>query len=236
MENKINIIRKEIDDSHYYYVNDQFYPGVTTILDEAAPFPYGLRMFLSQNTPDQQEEIKNTALGLGSKMHDAYEKLLNGVELNLKTDYPTTKEKKHITSFFQWFTDFKPTNFQTEQVVASLTHRFAGTLDFICEKDGETWLIDFKTSKVIGLNYELQVAAYKQAYEEMTGMKVDHMAILRTASLHKCGYEFREVTRTIDEFMTVYKMYLSLYNGVIPEPPLVNVYPETIKLEINGAN
>lgn len=227
---KIEIIKKEIDDTHYYFVNGEFYPGVTTILDEAAPVPFGLREFFKQNTPEQQEDIKKTSLELGSKMHDAYEKLLNGIELNLKENYPTTKEKKHIVSFYQWFQDFQPKNFETEQVVASLDYKFAGTLDFICEKDNETWLIDFKTSKFIGLNYELQVAAYKQAYEEMTGKKVDHMAILRTASQHKCGYEFKEVNREFDEFMNVYRMYLSLHCGVIPEPPLTNVYPETLKL------
>src|SRR5689334_1112871 len=97
-DSKINIVRKEIDDSHYYYVDGVFYPGVTTIIDEAAPTPFALRQFFLNNTPDSASDISKTALALGSKMHDAYEKLLNGVELNLAGDYQTTKEKKHLLS------------------------------------------------------------------------------------------------------------------------------------------
>lgn len=232
--NKINIVRKEIDDSHYYFVNDEFYPGVTSIIDEAAPTSYGLRNFLLTNTPESADDISKTSLALGSKMHDAYEKLLNGVELSLVNDYQTTKEKKHLLSFVQWFEDFKPTKVQTEQTVASVDYKYAGTLDCLCEKDGETWLIDFKTSAGIYWNYEIQVAAYKQAVLETLGITVDKMAILRTGTKHKCGYEFKEITRSFSEFETVYKTYLSLHDGKIPEPPMINVYPDVIKLNIKN--
>src|SRR6266567_6238652 len=92
---QISIVRKEIDNTHYYFVNEEWYPGVTSILDEAAPMGYGLRNFLLTNTPESAQEIKDTTAGLGSKLHDAYEKLLNGEELSLIRDYTTTKEKKH---------------------------------------------------------------------------------------------------------------------------------------------
>ena len=232
MESKINIVRKEIDDSHYYFVNGEFYPGVTSIIEEAAPTSFGLKSFFLNNTPESADEISKVSLALGSKMHDAYEKLLNEVELNLINDYKTTKEKKHILSFAQWFEDFKPTEIQTEQTVASLKYRYAGTLDCLCKRDGETWLIDFKTSAGIYWNYEIQVAAYKQAVLETLGVKVDKIGILRTGTKHKCGYEFKEIIRDFSDFETVYKTYLSLHNGTIPEPPLIDIYPEVLKLNI----
>lgn len=228
----IDIVRKEIDDSHYYWVNGEFVPGVTTILDEAAPMPFGLKQFFLNNTPESAGEISNTAKALGSKMHDAYERLLNGLTLNLKEDYPSTKEKKHICSFAKWYEDFKPKSIQTEQTVASVKYKYAGTLDCLCKIGSETWIIDFKTSAGIYWNYEVQVAAYKQAVLETLGIEVDKMGILRTNSKHKCGYEFKEVNRPFSEFEQVYKTYLSLHDGKIPEPPLIDVYPDVIQLPI----
>ena len=187
---EVNIVKKEIDDSHYYFVNDEFYPGVTSIIDEAAPMGYGLRMFLQNNTREEAEEIKNTAGDFGSKLHDAYERLINGFELNLAEEYPTTKEKKHLLSFYDWFNTHKPTGIKSEFVVASLTYKYAGTMDALCTINGETWLIDWKTSKAIHKNHEYQVAAYKQAYEEMTGEKIDHVAILKTGSVHNTSFLF----------------------------------------------
>ena len=227
---KIEIIKKIVDESHFYFVNGEYFPGVTSILDEAAPMAYGLREFLKYNTAEQAEEIKTTAMNFGSKMHEAYEKLLKGETLNLLTDYPYQKEKKHLVSFYQWFADNKPTNLEIEFTIASLTYKYAGTLDLVCTINDELWLIDFKTSKALYKTNEYQVAAYKHAYEEMTGKKIDHVALLRTGSQHKAGYEFKEVFTPIEEFVNIYKTYLSLHDGVIPQPPLVNSYPETLKL------
>lgn len=228
----IRIVRKEVDSTHYYWVNGIFMPSVTKIIDEGAPMAYGLKQFLLMNTPESAEEIKNIAGDFGTEMHHAYEQLLQGRELNLFNDFKSLKAKKHLASFAQWFADFKPTQIETEQTVASIVYRYAGTLDLLCVKDGEVWLVDFKTSRAIYWNYECQVAAYKQAVEETLGVKVDHTAILRTGSQHKCGYEFKEVTRPIESFMNIYKVYLDIHDGVIPEPPSMSVYPNTIKLEI----
>jgi hypothetical protein len=230
LTNPFEIVRREQDGTHYYYINDAFYPSVTRILDEAAPMPYSLRNWLATNTPEQQEEVKNVSLGLGSKMHDAYERLLSGAELNLDKDYPTTKEKKHIMSFVQWFHDTAPQTICTEEAVASLQYKFAGTLDYACKIGGELWIIDFKTSAGIYYNYELQVAAYRQAYEEMYGVKVAHVGIVRTNTRHKCGYEFKEIIRPFQEFKNVYDTYVAMNGGKIPEPPLVDAYPQTVKL------
>lgn len=228
----IEIVRKEIDATHYYFVDGVWYPGVTSILDEAAPKGYGLLNFFKNNDAESIEKIKEETAEFGSKMHDAYEKLLNGVELNLAKDYPTTKEKKHIISFYTWYNATKPTEIQTEHTIASVKYRFAGTLDLACKINGETWIIDFKTSSGIYMSHEMQITAYKQAFEEMYGVKVAHLGIVRTGTKHKAGYEFKEVTRELKEFLNVYEMYKSLHGGKIPDPPLVDVYPETLKLDL----
>lgn len=228
----IEIVRKEVDDSHYYFVNGEYYPGVTTILDEAAPMPYGLRRWLLTNTQESADETLAITGALGSKLHDAYEQLVRGKELDLVNHYPTIKEKKHIASFYAWFNEVKPTNLDAEHTVASLKYKYAGTLDLACEIDGKLTIIDFKTGAGIYWSHGLQVMAYKQAYEEMTGKKVEQLFILRTGTKHKAGYEFKEIKGDFKSFQNVYQTYLDLHDGKIPEPPLMDVYPEKLSLNL----
>ncbi len=245
---KLNIgelVRFETDASHYYFLNNEFLPGVTSILSEAAPTPFGLKMFWQQNTKEDADSMLETAGDFGSKMHDAFESLLLTKELNLLKDYPTVKEKKCLMSFKDWFSYFKPTDFEPEQPIASAKYKYAGTLDFVGMINGQRWLVDFKTSNAIHFSHQLQVLAYKQAYEESYGKKIDRIGVARFGTIHKGngevkegklketgkGWEFREIKDyTLEDFMNIYKTYLTLHGGVIPVPPEIAVYPETLKL------
>ncbi len=234
------IVKKEIDDSHYYWIDGEFVPGVTSILDQSGPVEFGLRNFWMQNTPEDAKTKSNNALLFGSLIHSQIEQLLYGEEIDMNNFvykdgthcYETRKAQKHLMSFHNWFHEFNPVinSIKPEQVVGSKKYKYAGTLDLICEKDGELWLIDFKTSAGIYTNYERQVAAYKTAYEEMYGVVVAHTAILRTGTTHKAGYEFKEVSRGFDSFLNVYNTYLDDNDGKIPQPPEVNVYPERLRI------
>jgi len=226
------IVRVEVDDQHYYFVNDEFFPSVTKILDEAGPVAWALKNWLLTNTPESANEIKTTTADFGTLMHDAYQRLLLGDEISLKDDFNNTKAKKHLMSFHRWFHEFAPdvNTMQTEHTVASVKNKFAGTLDLSCKKDGELWIIDFKTTSGIYYSHELQLTAYKIAYEELYKVKVDHVGILRTGTRHKSEFEFKEITREPQEFLNVYQTYLSLNGGEIPKPPDIKAYPDTIKL------
>lgn len=255
------LTRLEIDTEHYYYLGRiGFLMGVTTILDRGGPVPAGLKRFFQQNTPEEQEEIRSAAAGFGSKMHNAFEMLLYGAELNLLEHYPTTREKRAVTIFMKWFNAVEPRSFRQEMVVASKKFRYAGTLDFVgyirrdrialvmfpegttgyvakrkAFIDGEPekedlWIIDFKTSSGIHYNMELQVAAYKQAIEESYGLKVEKTGILRLPTIHKQGFEFKETKRDIKDFMRVYQTFLDLHGGKVPEPPEIVEYPDRVQL------
>jgi len=242
-----NIVLKMVDDSHFYYVDGEFYPSVTRILDLAAPKEYGLLNWFKNNTAEDIEAISNEAKGNGSTVHDGCEKLLNGIEIPLK-DY-TIKAKKALWSFYQWYLLNKPTKLITEHSVASVKYRYAGTLDLVCSINGLVLnavdkgtradrdyrvLIDFKTNKGgIYFTNKLQILAYKQAFEETTGESIDECWALRLGSQHKCGYEFKRVDREvgIEDFMNVYNVYLRINGGQVEEPPIINVYPDVLKLE-----
>jgi len=227
-----NIVLKMVDDTHYYYVDGVFYPSVSRILDVAAPKDSGLLFWMKNNTAEDIEEISGKAKENGSLVHDACEKLLNGVEIPLK-EY-AVKAKKALISFYEWYQLYKPTNITTEQVVASVINRYAGTLDLVCTIAGKRILIDFKTNKgAIYFNNKLQVMAYKQAYEETTEEKIDECWILRLGTTHKCGYEYKRVDEEVGvaDFMNVYQTYLRINGGDVEKPPIVDVYPDTLRLE-----
>jgi hypothetical protein len=228
----MEIIRKEIDDTHYYYIDGVFAPSVTHILDVAAPKEYGLINFFKTNTPEDIDEISNKAKEQGSLVHDSCERLLNGVEVEIK-DWQTQAKKK-IKSFIDWYEQYKPTNYLTEHTVGVVTpHIFAGTLDFVGMIGDKLTLVDFKTNKS-GIYYsnKLQVMAYKYAYEQMTGEKIEECWVLRLGTKHKVGYEFAKIEDvSIDNWFHIYETYLNMNGGKIPEPPMVDVYPDSLKLE-----
>ena len=239
------LIRFETETSHYYWLDGAYRPGVSSILQEASPTHYGLKRFWQDNTKEEADTIFETAGDFGSKMHDAFARLLLGEELDVLTGYPTEREKKTLVSFVDWFSYYKPASFESEQSLASAKYQYAGTLDFVGTINGERWLIDFKTSNAIHMSHQLQVLAYKQAYEESYGVKIDRCAILRLGTLHKGAgavkegtlkeigkaWEFKEVKDySIDDFMNIYRVYLSLHGGKIPEPSEIAVYPEKLKL------
>lgn len=251
------IIRLELDTDHYYWIDGLgWVPSVTSILDEAAPVPFGLRQFWKNNTAEDSEQIFKTAGGFGTKMHNAVQLLLEGQELDLGKDYPDRREKKAIHDAFPaWFNMVQPTNFMTEEVVGSVKYHYAGTLDFLgtitreraaqalglpimkakAFIDGqptkkEVWLIDFKTTSQLSYNHELQVAAYKQAVWEGFGIKVDRMGLMRFPTQHKVGFEFKETFRDIADYMYVYQTYMNLHNNEIPHPTELIAYPKKFRL------
>lgn len=72
------------------------------------------------------------------------------------------------------------TPLQTEAVVYSAEHGFAGRFDARVKINGETCLIDLKTSKYIGRSYHAQIHGYDLAAEECGYGASDRLLILQT--------------------------------------------------------
>jgi hypothetical protein len=68
---------------------------------------------------------------------------------------------------------------QSEGVVASVRHRFAGTFDRLGERKGRLVLTDYKTSKGIYFSHFVQLGAYSLAIREWLGLKVGELEVLR---------------------------------------------------------
>lgn len=232
------IVKKEIDDSHYYYVNEQFTPGVTTILSETMPTPYALRQWIGDVGNEKAEAKFNQAAERGTLIHNTCEELLYGGEVKLHEIFTKKSDQKVVVGFVNWFNEYKPTFEKTDvECTVASTMGFAGTLDLFCHIGDDPVIVDFKTSASVYDSHKLQITAYQHAVEEMTGIKAKRM-ILHLNPKVKSGYSvvgedkmtISNKNITIDDFMCVFNMYKMLNGGVIPEPNLIDVYPDVIKL------
>jgi len=119
-----------------------------------------------------------------------------------------------LKAFLEWFHKYKPVILKTEHTVwmdapspelhARLGHDpdvdpkdcekclelsgFAGTVDLLCEIDGEIYLVDYKTSKSLRNSHRAQVTGY--------GMTVPahHVALLHLGNQTKAKWSFKVLT------------------------------------------
>ncbi|OQB18185.1 MAG: PD-(D/E)XK nuclease superfamily protein [Parcubacteria group bacterium ADurb.Bin192] len=145
------------------YTKEQLYP----VIEEA----------LQQHTIKKEE-----AADIGSMVH-AYaetfaEAMLSGVEAPKLPEDADDKVYAGIQAFLDWYTAHHVKFHATERFIYSKNHGFVGMFDVLATVDGKKILIDYKTSKGVYNEMRYQLSAYRLAYEEETGEKLDGTAIL----------------------------------------------------------
>ena len=179
-----------LKDERFYQDGDIFWPRVTWITS-FYPMPEGLKRFLGNAESYEKAEEEKEAGGLrGKNVHQGIQDLIAGQKL-LYSDFSKT-EWKMLESFFKWQQDVKPKFLATEQLVLSNDFNYGGRFDCLAEIAGVIYLIDWKTSKVIGNNFWGQISAYIQAlFEADKDRAIIVPAVLRLGTRHKNkGYEF----------------------------------------------
>ena len=91
-----------------------------------------------------------------------------------------------------------------EMFVYSDKYRYAGSADFVCEKNNEFYLFDWKTSNGIREQYKCQLAAYAFALEETFNI---HIKKATCVKFNKDSVGYEKVT--LDE--EALKYYFSLF-------------------------
>lgn len=124
------------------------------------------------------------------------------------------KEDKMMRGFMQWNEDFKPETIASEQTIYSNKFKYAGTMDWIgyvkIKGKKELIIVDFKTGKSLYKSYDLQVASYLKAYNEMfkknKKIKKPKKAYLLQLGINKCGYKFQEIKDVKGDFIRFKRM------------------------------
>ena len=208
------------------------FPSSTTILN-AYPQSQQLTQWIAEKGWHESQRIKSEAGERGTRIHKAVELLLDGKEL-FEDNY-SLEEWNKINAFVQWYKDFNPEDIVGEIALFSKKDKYAGRPDRLMKINNELYIIDWKTSSSLHANFPLQFSSYANAFEEITGIKVNYTAALQLGAKNQKGYRFAIYPR--EEWLDHYKVFKSVketweYDNKNPEGEKeVLELPKTLKIK-----
>jgi hypothetical protein len=211
---------------HVYTVEDEIVDNVTKVLGiiaKPALVPWAVKcagdylldnkdapigdldVFVKEMKGAHRRE-SSKALNVGSEVHNFCEEHMKGKAPPMLKG----EEAGHAAlAFIKWFMSHDIDPIGIENKVYSISHNYCGTVDLIAVIDGKLTLLDYKTSKSIYPENFYQTAAYKFAYEEETGDKIEQTMIVR---LDKYGGGFEEpMSENMDEDFITFLHALELF-------------------------
>lgn len=199
------------DTGHYYSIDGQTYPSITTIL-HSFPNP-GIEIWKSR-TPNWKD-IQNESLIVGTNLHSLIENYLKNSEYIERKDDKSYELFNNLTEELD-----KINNIQCiEKYLYEPNLRVAGCTDCIAEYEGEKCIIDFKNSRklkkewmVKRSGYYEQITGYSKMFEFCTGQIIDTGLILianwdntvSTFKIHIPDYE--------DNLLNILELYYESYD------------------------
>ncbi len=187
------------------------FPSATTILN-AYPQSAHLTKWIAEQGWHESQRIKSEAGVAGTRIHHACDLLEAGTTLQEK-DY-SVEEWFKICSFVDWHRAHAPELIATEFPVFSPKGKYAGRLDRIYKIGGLNVLLDLKSGSGIHDHFPLQVAAYAQAVEEITDLKVDLTAALQLGAANKDGYRYVDYVGKADNPSSKWREHLKVFRHV----------------------
>lgn len=146
------------------------------------------------------DKIKNDAADLGTRVHAYIDLVVHGKE-------PEGIEEElapAVAAFKKWWEDSGIELVMGDTKVASLIHKFGGSLDALGRRNGQFIILDWKTSNGIYSEYALQVAAYAQAFYESFGIYCQEGIIVRFGKKLPIDFEtktIRNLERSFQAFL-----------------------------------
>jgi hypothetical protein len=239
--------RVNILDRRYYQRNGKYYPSVTSIL-QFMPKNKFFENWL-KDVGHNADIIARKAADEGTQVHEAAENYLKGDKIswineNGNSNY-SLEVWKMILRFHDFWSTHKPTLIESEIHLFSDIYQYAGTCDLIVEMNGEIWILDIKTSNSLHTSYDLQLAAYAQAWNEDFAEKVTRAGILWLKSskrgedktnkkIQGKGWELFESSRSIEDNLKLFDSIHGLYKLEHPNPkPNPEQYPMEVQIDLN---
>ena len=220
-----------------------YYPSVTTIL-QYMPRNQFFENWL-KDVGHNSDLIARHAAKEGTQVHEAAEALVKGEEVSWMDDYGKAKYSQivweMILRFYEFWSKHQPELISSEDFVYSDEYGYAGTADLLVKMDNETWLLDIKTSKYLHRTYNLQLAAYAKAIEEVKGIKIDRTGIVwlkahtkgeskKSGIYQGKGWQIKAIDE-VDKYFDLFKQIYNFYRLDHPTTePIYNSYPTTLKL------
>jgi hypothetical protein len=236
-----------IGDQRFYQRKAKtFYPSVTYVLSY---FPKG-KFFENwmKDVGHNSDIIARKAADEGTETHKAIEDFLNGKEIVWINEYGKANHSLIVWQMILRFADFwntvKPRLIATEQHIFSDEYQYAGTIDLVVEIDGKIWLLDIKTSNSLHTSYDLQLAAYAQAWNENFDTSIENTGIIWLKSpsrktdssgkkLQGNGWALKVPHNNYQDNLQSFLKVYDIFRLENPEmKPYSEKYPTSIKLEV----
>lgn len=172
-------------------------PSPTTILEVAKnkDLQRWREMTIEKESSQYLWDYMSDASEKGTRVHQVCEDILNGVDTSCNDE-----DVPYVQGFLNWLDTVDIEWFRTELYVESARHGYGGRLDLLCIIDDQPWVVDFKTSKNLSDQYGLQLAAYRQAVREQTGLKAK-TAVLKLTDKTKKGWQWKPYNEPLKPFL-----------------------------------
>lgn len=179
-----NIDKFEYDsEKHKYYVNGEEKPSVTEI---ASPISFE-RLNALQNS------LLERARARGSRCHELFEEYLLIGDIEAEEIEP--EYVPYVRQFVLWVKTYRPKVLYTEKQMFS--ELFCGTADLICEIDGKTILVDYKTTSAVDKkSLSVQLEGYYRLCV-LYGIEIQECYCLH---IKKDGFVFKPIKRNAEWF------------------------------------
>jgi len=143
-------------------------PGVTTVIGRFKESGALLQWAFQQGKSGAASlyEKRDEAAEVGSVVHDIVEAEICGREPPKIPPAFLDRVNSALDAWHKWRSGSGIEIVATELPLVSHQYRFGGTIDAIGVEDGRYCLLDWKTSGGVYADYLLQLAAYKQLWDE----------------------------------------------------------------------
>jgi CRISPR/Cas system-associated exonuclease Cas4 (RecB family) len=146
------------------------------LLEEAKKGNDKITEDLVNQAKKEYRRLKQEAADLGTEIHSWVSEWIKGKKPSMPEN---EKVVNGITAFLKFQKEHQIKWLETERIIYSKKHAYAGILDAIGEMEGKLTLVDFKSSNAIYDEMRFQVAGYQIAYEEEMKKDIEKRVIIR---------------------------------------------------------
>lgn len=234
-----------LDERFYTLDGETYFPSVTTVLG-VYPKGHGFDDWLKELGFNAEIVLKKAG-EQGTNVHRIIDNLLKGEHISWTnekgTPAYTMDEWMMALRFERFWKTYKPTLIANETTLLSTELGFGGTIDTVCQIEGKTWLVDYKTSNAIHKTYEMQLAAYAMMWNEHhPDQKIEKTGILWLKSstrgpdkkgkvMQGSGWILKEFDRPYEDSFELFKHVYAIWKEENPNYiPKNKSYPDFIQL------
>ena len=166
--------RRNIDETRYYEIKgDVIYPSVTSVISFISRKKFAdWRAKVGEEAANRKTKRATTR---GTNLHSLFEVYLQNGDYKSMKEYDIPLINIMFNGAKQHLDNKLDNIYQQETTMSSDRLCLAGTVDLICEVDGELSIVDFKTSEKEKPeewleDYFVQLSAYWAMFSERTGV------------------------------------------------------------------